>query len=149
MVCRTVRNFVRQNCPLAAINTNYIVIKLAMKTPKAILVPAGFVGDALQDGLNMCPMLGAVDVTSMPVVGPFVAGVRAAQAAEAVVRTLGRTAAPLESVGTGTEAPVEGIHAAMVRTARDKAEDEELHAPKGRSNPRTRKKHSMPLPDWF
>lgn len=69
MVCRTVRNFVRQNCPLAAINTNYIVIKLAMKTPKAILVPAGFVGDALQDGLNMCPMLGAVDVTSMPVVG--------------------------------------------------------------------------------
>lgn len=48
---------------------SFAFTKLAMKTPKAVMVPAGIVGSKLQDGLKMCPVLGSLDVTSMPVVG--------------------------------------------------------------------------------
>ncbi|XXH01033.1 hypothetical protein Hte_007384 [Hypoxylon texense] len=132
MVCRTVRNFVRQNYPLDATKVSFTVTKLAMKAPKAVLVPASIIGSTLEGGLRMCPVLGSLDVTSMPVVGPFVAGVRAAQAA---VNTLESAAAPLASVRAETEMPIGLIPIAAVGT-------------NGRG-PSVGKKQRMPLPDWF
>lgn len=69
MVCRTVRKFVHQNCPFCTTDMTFLVTKLAMKTPKSVLIPATIVGGKLHDGFKMCPVIGSLDVTSMPVVG--------------------------------------------------------------------------------
>ncbi|KAI1765277.1 hypothetical protein GGR53DRAFT_465466 [Hypoxylon sp. FL1150] len=144
MVCRTVRNLAQQGYSLGATNMNVALIKLAMQTPTIVLVPVGIIGGKLQDGLRMCPVLGSLDVSSMPVVGPFVAGVRAAQAAGAAVSALESTTAPFASVGARAEAPI-GV--TLIGTVRE-AEKGELVAIENERGSSVGRKQ-MPLPDWF
>jgi hypothetical protein len=71
MVRRTVRYLVNEGCYQFGIpnTTSGIIEATLLKTPTAVIFPVGIVADAVGVVIKMCPLLGDVEVTRIPVIG--------------------------------------------------------------------------------
>ncbi|KAK8101988.1 hypothetical protein PG999_012362 [Apiospora kogelbergensis] len=86
MAFNTVRNLVETSCAQRTTETIGIVLgQVVMKTPMSILTPVANTSKTLSKGLKMVPVLGRVDLTQAPVVGPLLVGLQLALAARGLV----------------------------------------------------------------